>query len=62
MKNAELIYVEVLNETEQLFIFAVESGKKSYGLDLILNTALPAEIQDIQMRKLITKLETAKKA
>lgn len=56
MRNIELIYVEVINETEQLMIFAFPVGKKAYGLDLMLNTALPATIQDIQIRKLITKL------
>lgn len=47
-------YLEVLNETEQLIIFTDKSEK--IGLDLILNTALPAEIQDIQINKIITKL------
>ena len=62
MKKAELIYVEVLNETEQLFLFAVEFNKKLYGLELALNLALPVTIQDIQIRRLIAKVETMKRA
>jgi len=61
MKNAELIYVEVLNETEHFFVFAVKnSDKQLCGLELILNLALPVEVQDIKIRKTITKVEAAR--
>lgn len=58
--DVNLIYVEVLNETEQYMIFAVDYEGKTYGLDIALNTALPAEVQDVQIRRLITKLTTMK--
>ena len=60
-KEKEVIfdYVEVINETEQLMIFTEGTGKT--GIDLILNTALPVQVQDIQINKKIAKLLEAKK-
>jgi hypothetical protein len=57
-KEAIFYYLEVLNETEQLMIFTTKEEK--IGIDLILNTALPIEIQNIQINKKITKLLEAK--
>lgn len=56
MKDIEFYYLEIINETEQLMVFTTTFNRKEYGLDLMLNTALPIEVQDIQIRKIITKL------
>ena len=56
MRKIELIYLEVLNETEQFIIFQTVFDKKPYGLDLTLNTALPAPVQDEKIRKIIERL------
>lgn len=61
-KEKEVIifyYVEVLNETEQLMVFS--DAAKNTGVELILNTALPIEVQDIQINKKITRLLKAEK-
>jgi len=60
MKEVEFNYLGVLNETEQLVVFTTIYNKKSYGVCIILNTALPEEIQDVQIRKTIKKLESMK--
>jgi len=57
MRKIIFEYLEVLNETEQLIVFSTIFDRKSVGLDLKLNTALPAPIQDIQLRRTIVKLE-----
>lgn len=60
MREVELIYVEVLNETEQVLVFATTFNNEPYGAPLTLNTALPVDVQDIQIRKTVTKLERMK--
>lgn len=60
MRKVEFAYLEIINNTEQLIIFVTTFNKKSYGADIILNTALPVEVQDVQIRKVIKKLETMK--
>jgi len=57
MRKAVLYYLEVLNETEQVLIFTVDFNNKKYGVDLILNTALSVQVQDVKIRKTIAKLE-----
>jgi len=57
MRKVEFYGVYVLNETEQLLIFTTTFDKKNYGLDFILNTALPPEVQDLQIIKIINKLQ-----
>jgi len=56
-KEAEFYYLEVINETEQLMIFTIDFNRKKYGADLILNMALPIEVQDVKIRKTVTKAE-----
>jgi len=60
MREVNFGYLEVLNETEQLMIFTVRFNKRLWGMDIILNTVLPVEIQDIQLRKVIAKAENIK--
>lgn len=60
--KAELIYLEILNETEQFMMFAVKYYGKLYGLELTLNTALPVKTQDEQIAALVEKLITMRKA
>jgi len=57
MREVTLIYVEVINETEQVLIFATVFNKEPYGVPLTLNIILPVEVQDIQIRKAIMALE-----
>jgi len=56
MREVELIYVEVMNETEQLFVFETTFNKQMYARLIILNTALPVESQDVLLRVLILSL------
>lgn len=67
MREVELIYVEVMNETEQLFIFTATFNKEQYANTLILNTALPITVQDLEIIEVVESLatltrKTAKKA
>ena len=57
MRTITLEYVEVINATEQLMVFSTVFDRKEWGLDLVLNTALPPQVQDLKIRALITKLE-----
>lgn len=56
MREVELIYVEVMNETEQLLVFETTFNKQMYARLIILNTALPVESQDVLLRVLILSL------
>lgn len=56
MKKVELIYIEVMNETEQLFIFETTFNKQQYAQMITLNTALPVAMQDMQLRVAILSL------
>jgi len=56
MKEVELYYLEVLNETEQFMIFTTTFNKELFGLDLTLNTALPAQVQDLKIARIIERL------
>lgn len=57
MRKVTLEYVEVVNETEQFMIFSTTFDKKDLGLELILNTALPLQVQDLRIRKTVERLE-----
>jgi hypothetical protein len=56
MRKVELIYVEVMNETEQLFVFETIFNRQSYAHAIILNTALSIEVQDAELGNLILSL------
>jgi len=56
MREVELIYVEVMNETEQLLVFETTFNKLMYAKLIILNTALPVKSQDVLLRVLILSL------
>jgi len=56
MREVELTYVEVMNETEQLLVFETTFNKQMYARLIILNTALPVESQDVLLRVLILSL------
>ena len=56
MREVEFLYVEVINETEQILIFQTIFNKQPYAKMITLNTALPVEMQDERLRKLITSL------
>jgi len=60
MRKIEFAYLEILNLTEQYMIFTTTFNRKEYGVDITLNTALPIEVQDVKLRKIIKKLETMK--
>lgn len=57
MHKVELVYVEVLNETEQLLFFTTIFNKEIYGSPVILNTALTIKNQDIEIQKTVEKLK-----
>jgi len=56
MRKVELLYVEVLNETEHLFVFQTMFNKQPYARLITLNMALPVKVQDDLLRKLIIPL------
>ena len=56
MRKVEFLYVEVLNETEQILIFQTIFNKQPYAKLITLNMALPIEMQDERLRKLISTL------
>ena len=56
MRKVELIYIEVINETEQLLVFQTTFNNKPYAIPIMLNMALPIEMQDDLLRKLIHAL------
>lgn len=56
MREVELIYLEVMNETEQLFVFETTFNKHKYAIPAIINMALPVEIQDKELGALILSL------
>lgn len=56
MREVELIYIEVLNETEQLFIFETTFNNQPYAQMITLNTALPIDIQDMHLSTIILSL------
>lgn len=58
MRKVELAYLEVMNETEQFMVFQTTFNKKEYGQSLMLNTALPVQVQDIQIERTVRTLET----
>lgn len=58
MKQVELEYVEVLNETEQIFIFTTIFNGKKYANTLIINMALPVGIQDTEISNAVNALAT----
>lgn len=57
MRKVELAYVEVLNETEQTFIWSTIFNKKMYATVITLNMALSVKHQDRELRRGIYKLE-----
>jgi len=58
MRKVELMYVEVINETEQIFIFKTIFNKTPYAILITLNTALSIEVQDSVLAQAIVKLAT----
>lgn len=56
MREVELIYLEVMNETEHLFVFETTFNKHQYAIPVIINMALPVEIQDEQISGLVMAL------
>jgi len=56
MRKVELAYVEILNETEQLFIFTTIFNKETYAQTIVMNMALPLHIQDIRFVEVISVL------
>ena len=60
MRKVELMHVEVLNETEQMFAFRTFFNKKEYGDYVIINTVRSIEMQDTMLAQCIRNLETMK--
>ena len=56
MREVEFIYVEVMNETEQVLVFQTTFNGNSYAIPVILNTALPVEAQDVLLANAIAAL------
>ena len=55
-RKVELLHLEVINETEQLYVFGTMFNKVLYAQQLMLNTALPVEMQDELFRNIISML------
>lgn len=56
MRAVEFIYVEVINETEQVLVFEATFNGKSYAVPIVLNMALPIESQDVILVNAIVAL------
>jgi len=61
MRKVELIYAEVMNETEHLFVFMTVFNKQEYAKVVILNMALSTEVQDAQFGRIILELASITK-
>lgn len=55
-KEVDFYYLEVVNETEQLMIFTTTFDKDLVGLDIMLNTALPVQVQDLKIARIVERL------
>jgi len=56
MRKVEFVYAEVLNETEQLFIFTTVFNSQVYAKSVILNMILPVLSQDSEFNEAIQSL------
>ena len=61
MREIEFIYTEVLNASEQLFIFSTTFNKMTYSHYVIVNTVQAVEIQDLNIATCVLTLQTMKK-
>lgn len=61
-RKVELLHLEVINETEQLYVFGTMFNGQVYAQQIMLNTALPIEIQDNLFIAIINLLETMTRA
>lgn len=61
MRKVELLHLEVINETEQLYVFGTMFNGILYAQQLMLNTALPIEMQDELIKNMIEFLEKMKR-
>jgi len=61
MRKVELLHLEVINETEQLYIFGTMFNKVLYAQQLMLNTALPIPMQDELIRGIVEFLKNMKR-
>ncbi len=59
MKRITLLYLEVMNQTEQLYVFGIMHDKEQYGTSIIMNTALPIPMQDELFTKFLVQLSGA---
>lgn len=60
MRKVEFMYVEVLNETQQLMLFMTKFNRQDYGMVLTLNMALSVKNQDMQIAEIVYALEHMK--
>jgi len=60
MREVTLQLIEVMNETEHVFVFTTVFNKEVYGVPLVLNMALSIKKQDAEIRKTILYLENMK--
>jgi len=60
MRKVEFMYLEILNETEQLMLFMTKFNRQDYGMVLVLNMALSIRSQDKQIADIVYKLEKLK--
>ncbi len=56
MREIELIYIEVMNETEHLFVFSTKFNGTEYAVPIVINTALPIAIQNTVLNKALLTL------
>jgi len=61
MRKIEFVYVEVMNETEQMLVFQTTFNGKSYAVPVILNMALPTASQDLVLVNAIAALVNMKR-
>ena len=61
MREVVLQHVEVMNETEQVFVFVTIFNKETYGVPVIMNMVLSVEKQDAEFRKTILYMQNMKK-
>lgn len=58
MREVTLEHVEVLNETEHIFVFKTIFNGRDYASPVIVNMALKPEVQNATLVTVIEALET----
>ena len=56
VREVELIYSEVISNSEVVLVFQTIFNRKPYGTSVTLNTGLPVKIQDEKITEAVNQL------